>query len=1456
MKTFAPRIAFLRRLLPAACVCALSLPGPRLPAAEYTFSTGDALPGLANNDILKLSGSSGNVTLSNGTVLGVNEWVVSGTNAEIAASGITIRQEDQVAGQWALWDASGAVNKRPLRFTNATAVTAKTVTLDRLIVANANMNATGGGLYVAGNTATNLLILAGDVIFKDNVSTATGGAVSTQNGSLTFAGAVVFDGNKAGYSVSTGTFDTVNARNGGAIYSGGANASSEFTFQQTALFTSNTAGRSGGAIYGNTGNTLLFMQSATFWKNASLGASGGAIFLNGGVLTFQGDAFFEGNSAGATGNGGGIYTANSTTLSFNGATTVFKNNRAGGAGGGMMAGDIDINSAMLSVTGNTAVSNGGGIRGATRMTLNGAFEFLDNQAGVDGGALAMGALEINNSGTFARNIAARNGGALATMSASADMRIAGAVSFLDNHAGGNGGAIYAGDGRSLTLAATSGDIVFEGNTSGATLTGTDTLATGGTMTVSAAGAANAVYFGGATGTLTLDAAAGRTIRFHDPVSATGTTVLTVTKTGAGTVVFREHVSDIVADTTVEAGVFRLDGGATYGAANNAGSFEVGTGATLSLNGLLRAGSIAFDNGAVLEVLGGGVFALDSAAPISYGTGLGLAGSGTLSTGVALNASLVRPGADGVTGAQILTLTDSVTLASGGIIAMDLFAGTGTDGYGLSDRVMLAGAGAITLAGGNRLDIQSVQSGIFNLGNIGSLYGNIQLTLNGEVLPEVGRQSASLSQSGGDLILHAVSDYSRVVTWTGTGGAPSWDIAGHNWTGSGGVTQFAAGDRVVFDAALPAAARSIELGTGGARVSDMLVSSAADYTFTGSGGITADPDFVVEIGGTTGVSAPGGKLVKTGAGMLTFANTGTNVFKGGIEIAGGAVAFDTTAQLGNGETPISFTGSGTLRANTNSLTLANAVDIADGVTAALYTAGQSGTGTMVIWDGAITGTAGTLVKTGPAGLILRGAVDVGVLEVGGGLLHLSVDGATHVRQAINIRENGVLRVPNAQPLTTGGASFTLTNAGELRIGKAGGLITGDPNPYRKVTLTGNYVGHDTGAIVLGIGPDQTGYLVLNDVLEVTGAVSGTVNIRFEQDAILRYDADWTNVAPLITTDPASVTADVVCAPLELDNGLLRTLVRNSDGTWGWTQSISPTLPLMLGVDAASILIGKASLASLSQRLMVTRTLDASRGLQLWVNGLQQDDEIKLNFYDGSKIDTQGVQVGADWSWNLGGGRLAVGAFYDYAKSDMHQHSVVSITSTSTEANGYGVYGTYKVGRWYVDLLGRGATEDYDINVPGNPTFSTKGDSWAGSIEVGRSFLDRGGYVNWEPQVQLVYQTHSIDDPTDYVGRVYDIDSADSLEGRAGLRLWLEHEWKPGCKIMPWLRVSYLYEFMGDTAIAVADRVYESDLGGSKGIVDLGVTLQVGRSLGVSAKGSYGFGERVKGFGFDLGVSLLW
>src|SRR5690606_35362809 len=112
-----------------------------------------------------------------------------------------------------------------------------------------------------------------------------------------------------------------------------------------------------------------------------------------------------------------------------------------------------------------------------------------------------------------------------------------------------------------------------------------------------------------------------------------------------------------------------------------------------------------------------------------GSGITLAGSGTLSMNDALDVAKIQP-SESSASAGTLTLTDQLTLANGGAIVVDLFSGVGGDGYNLSDRVDLQG-GSITLGGNNTIEVQSVKSGIFDLGNIGSLYGSIGLTVNGE-----------------------------------------------------------------------------------------------------------------------------------------------------------------------------------------------------------------------------------------------------------------------------------------------------------------------------------------------------------------------------------------------------------------------------------------------------------------------------------------------------------------------------------------------------------------------------------------------------------------------------------------------------------------------------------------------------------------------------------------------------
>lgn len=1407
---------------------------PALHAAEYILTSTSLIPGpseFAAGDVFKISGSSGSVTLSNGATLVVNEWVTVGTYDIRSGSNLTFMQEDAEPGTWALIQ-NNALGIRAFRYQASNGP----LTLDRVIFGDIAYNNQGGAIYVAASAGQNLTI-NGDVVFTNIRAQMQGGGISTQAGSLTFTGTVLFDQCRAGLTDATGAFSTTH--NGGAINSGGAVATAVLTFQNSAFFFSNTAANQGGAIFANTLNQVFFEKDATFIGNTARNSTGGAVMLTGGgAATFSGDAWFEHNRA--TGDGAAIYATSAGSVTFNGAsaTITFKDNFGSAAGGAIMGGAVNFTTAQLALSGNSTVSNGGAFRVNNKLTISsGILDIVGNHGGGAGGAFNVGSLEIAASGAFSGNISGGNGGAIVTGSANITSA-GGALAFTNNTAGGLGGAIYLGSDTILSLNATGGDILFEGNTSGAVIDSSQ-LATGGGLAVTTAGTSNAIHFNAATGTLALDASEGNAIRFHDALSAGAATALTVTKTGSGSVVFHGQTSAITATTTVEEGVFQLSNGATYGASNSVGSLEVAPGATLAINGRLRAGSITFASGAVLEAVEGGIVSLDSASPISFGAGLTLAGSGTFAT--PLTASKIRAGST-TPSPQELTFASNVTLADGGTIDLDLFAGAGADGYGLSDRVHIADGGAITLVGNNRIDIGLVQSGTFNLGAIGSLFGSIALTINGEVLAEVGRQSGVLRQSGANLLLVTSADMSREMTWSGAASGATWDLTGENWTDFGGVTRFGGGDRVVFGGA--SGNSTVEINSYGVNISDMRVEGAADYTFTGEGGITADATYIIEVGGSSAVSAPEGKLVKTGAGTLTFANTAANTFTGGIDIHGGAIAFANSAQLGTAGAPIVFVDSGTLIAAADYLTLNSNITIADGKTAALHNSTA-----IFTYSGIVTGPNATLAKTGSRLLVFAGSADVAALEINDG--RLAITGNIRAASSVTIAAQGNLTIPASTALTTGGPAFTMTNRGVLQIGNDGAR----GSSYTRVSINGNYVS-DNGSILLAIGAAPTGNAVLSDELNITGNVTGTVNILFNQQTPLSADADWGSVNPLTTTNPASVTAEINCAPLELTDGQQRVLIRNSDGTWTYSQGGSTTLPLLLGVDAASILIGKASLASLSQRLAASRAT-APHAFQAWVSGIVAGEQIRLGSYRDSDISTRGVQLGADWGAALGKGRITLGAFYDNITSDMEQPAATSLnTSTETKASGFGLYGSYAIGNWHVDLLARTGSADYDIKVPGQNTFSTDADSTAASIEIGRSTKCASSRLYWEPQLQLTWQKHDINTTTDYLDRLYTIDSADSLEGRLGVRVWFERELKPAWKLVPYLRASYHYEFKGDTQITVADRIYTNDLGGSKGTIDIGAVLQIGRNFGLNAKGSYHFGERTKGFALDLGCGFFW
>ena len=113
-----------------------------------------------------------------------------------------------------------------------------------------------------------------------------------------------------------------------------------------------------------------------------------------------------------------------------------------------------------------------------------------------------------------------------------------------------------------------------------------------------------------------------------------------------------------------------------------------------------------------------------------------------------------------------------------------------------------------------------------------------------------------------------------VVWVGSASANDWDTLNHtNWLNSGNLDFFVSGDDALFDDT--GITYPVVNIPGNVFPSSVVVGSAGDYTFTGTG----------QIGGS-------GALIKTNSGTLKVLTT--NSYTGPTLISGGAIEASTLA----------------------------------------------------------------------------------------------------------------------------------------------------------------------------------------------------------------------------------------------------------------------------------------------------------------------------------------------------------------------------------------------------------------------------------------------------------------------------------------------------------------------------------------------------------------------------------
>jgi autotransporter-associated beta strand protein/predicted outer membrane repeat protein len=626
----------------------------------------------------------------------------------------------------------------------------------------------------------------------------------------------------------------------------------------------------------------------------------------------------------------------------------------------------------------------------------------------------------------------------------------------------------------------------------------------------------------------IDVAGGMITFSHAAQLGSGTAGIVFSDSGtlraAGTVngTLNERLS-IAAGKTAE---IKIDsGGLVYDGALSAGGpgavlRKTGGGAMLLTSGnATGAAAVIVDAGRLTlatptAALGGNITVISGATL----DGIGSAGNGggvTIASGGILEA--------GLGDAQSGTLTvHNLTVTGGAIFKFDLF--TNADGaYKGSDRILEMGTTAIS--GTNTIDLTSFATGAFNLGNITALAASTGVTISGMALPAGGRITATLADVAGALELVMTSDQSRAMTWTGNGSA-TWNLANANWTDSGAVgavNQYSYGDRVIFDGSASAASRVIFVDAGQMRVADIIVGGDADHTFTG-GGIHAS-DGNVQQNGITGAT---GKLVKTGAGTLTFAN-GKNTFTGGVSIGGGTLVIGSGEQLTTPDTAgITFAGDATLRASAD-LSLHGNILIAPGVTAVLDSAGhgmtlagalagaadttlaKTGVGTATL-ESDMTGFSGTLavrngvLRAGAADMLAPAANATVIVDAGA---TLDLDG--HNQTLTKLQGMGVVGLGGARltmDIDAAGAEFAgaFTGAGAVvKTGAGKWTLSGSSSHTGGIVFQAGEIGLagsaalGGGALTLGapsglLSIDAAGLNIPGDLIAGTGTLTVATNGR--------------------------------------------------------------------------------------------------------------------------------------------------------------------------------------------------------------------------------------------------------------------------------------------------------------------------------------------------------------------------
>ena len=647
--------------------------------------------------------------------------------------------------------------------------------------------------------------------------------------------------------------------------------------------------------------------------------------------------------------------------------------------------------------------------------------------------------------------------------------------FYVNNAGtltlNNGGATaqnLALSGHTLTLGGTnaSGNIIIAKNT--AADAGSLIINTAGTVTLSGT---NSLHTGGTTltaGTLNING-----------VKALGAVGSTFTISGGTTIDNTSNAAIIngVANPITIGGNFAFTGGtgATHDLNLGTGAVALGgltrtitaNAGTLTLGGIVSNGGLIKDGAGTLLLSGANNFT----GGVSIAAGTFKLGATTLSLGTAASAVSVTGGAVLDVNGKAFTTLNALTLNGSGI------GGTGA----LIDGISTAGsyAGAVNLASAST--IGNAGTALFTVGGTVTSTGTADLTLKAAVT--------------GGITLTNVNNTGTVTNSGAGGGTATITTLGSNVTG---LTEAGASPLTVTNAvALTASLNSFTNSGTGLLTLTGQVTGAQNLTLTANstGGITLtngsnNSGSILNNGtgtntvtvGAIGANVTTGVTQNSSTGTSTLSLSAANTYTGGTTITSGTLKIGNAASLGASGNAVSVASGGALDLNGQNVANTNALTL---------------NGTGVSGGGALTNSSGTaatyagLVTLGSSGVVIGGTglitlSNAGTIQGTSTGFNLTLQGAGGtVTGIINGGSGGVAGAGSVTINSTGPWTLSAANTftGGVTI-KAGTVKNGNAGSFGVNTGTTHISLGDTGggsaAVVFS---PQLGSTTLNNPIDV-------------------------------------------------------------------------------------------------------------------------------------------------------------------------------------------------------------------------------------------------------------------------------------------------------------------------------------------------------------------------------------